>query len=274
MRRTIAEAMRLESAALRVALKALTLPLTVPLVRGDRHLLWRLFETCFASQRPNVYPEVALGQLVDSQTEICVVELPGETFNVTEYELFVIAAMARMIAPTLIVEFGTADGRTTLNLARNSPPDCHVVTINLPLEQDSGHVQETAVGARFLNTSDSTRIVQVWGNTRSVDLSRYERRCQLVFIDADHSEEGVMADSLTAMKLMDREGVILWHDALRYGVQRGLPRLAREHHLPIHLINGTNVACLFFANGKPATPFRLSSRTRSQVIENVAPVSA
>ena len=148
MRRTIAEAMRLESAALRVALKALTLPLTVPLVRGDRHLLWRLFETCFASQRPNVYPEVALGQLVDSQTEIRVVELPGETFNVTEYELFVIAAMARMIAPTLIVEFGTADVqhsiwpatvRRTVTLSRSifHSSRTQVTRRKPPLERDS-----------------------------------------------------------------------------------------------------------------------------------------
>ncbi len=261
MRRSIAEAMRLESAALSVALKALTLPLTVPMVRRSRHLTWRLFETCFGSQRPHIYPEIALGQLVERETEIRVVELPVETFNVTEYELVAIAAIARAIAPKLIVEFGTADGRTTLNLARNSPSDCRVVTINLPLDEDSGHAQETAVGSRFLDTVESERIVQVWGNTRSVDLSPYERRCQLVFIDADHSEEGVVADSLTALRLLDREAVILWHDALRYGVQRGLPRLARERDLPIHLISGHESRLLVFANGKPAPPHRLCSRT-------------
>ena len=124
--------------------------------------MWRLFETCFGSLRPHVYPEIALGQLVERETEIRVVELPGETFNVTEFELVAIAAIARQIAPRLIVEFGTADGRTTLNLARNSPPDCRVVTINLPLDEDSGHAQDTAVGSRFLGTEEATRIVQVW----------------------------------------------------------------------------------------------------------------
>jgi hypothetical protein len=64
------------------------------------------------------------------------------------------------------------------------------------------------------------------------------------------------------MKLLDREAVILWHDALRYGVQRGLPRLARERQLPIHLISGTNLACLFFADGKPTAPYRLSVKAR------------
>lgn len=266
MKPTIAEAARLESAAWRVALKALSLPFTVPFLRRDRHLLWRLFETCFGSQRPYVYPEVALGQLVEPQAEARVVELPSETFNVTEYELFVIAAVSSAVQPRLIVEFGTADGRTTLNLARNSPADCRIVTINLPLEEDSGHAQETAVGSRFLNTTESTRIVQIWGDTRTVDLSPYEHACQLVFIDADHSEEGVRADSLRAFELMDSDGVILWHDALRYGVQRGLPGLARERRLPIHLISGTNLACLFYVKGEPAAPpvrlkSRLSSRT-------------
>jgi predicted O-methyltransferase YrrM len=95
--------------------------------------------------------------------------------HVTEFELFCIAAVASAIEPARIVEFGTADGRTTLNLARNSPAHCQVVTINLPLEDDAGHVQDTVVGSRFLNTAESSRIVQIWGDTRTVDSVRPTR---------------------------------------------------------------------------------------------------
>lgn len=250
------EARRLELAAIKLALKTLTLPATVLLRRGDRHLLWRLFETCFGSQRPFVYPEVSLGECIGPDTHVDVVEVPGETFNVTEYELFVLAAITAATEPEVIFEFGTADGRTTLNLARNSPGQARVFTINLPLQDDPGHSQDVPVGQRFRETAAAKKITQLWGNTRDFDFSRYEGACHVVFIDADHSEEGVLADSLTALRLVDGNAVILWHDALRYGVQSALPRLAREKQLPIRLISGTNLACLFFENGAPAVPNR------------------
>jgi predicted O-methyltransferase YrrM len=170
-------------------------------------------------------------------------------------ELLVIAALAEECGAKIAFEIGTADGRTTLNIADNIAAGGTVYTLNLPLEQDRGHLQRVPIGHHFLGRRSRGEIRQLWGDSKTFDFSPYEGRCQLLFIDGDHFEPGVTIDSQTALRLTDREnGVILWHDALRFDVQRALPRFATAKRLPIHLISNTNLAALFFSKGAPVVP--------------------
>ena len=238
-----------------VALRAVILPFTTLVRRTDRHLAWRLSGVCHGAQRPGVYPEVGLGELVHLDVVVSLCCLPSHSYNVTEPELLAIAALARQTAARAVFEIGTADGRTTLNLAGNLSAPGTVYTLNLPLDQDPGHTQDLPVGHHFLGRRLPAQIVQLWGDSRSFDFAPYAGLCQLIFIDGDHFEPGVTIDSNTALKLVNRaSGIILWHDALRFDVQRALPRLAREQQLPIHLITGTNLALLCFSGGRPVSP--------------------
>ena len=206
--------------------KAATLPLGCLLRRADRHLVWRLHAACFGAQRPGVYPDVALAEVCDPAEPVVLHDLVADTFHVTEPELLVLAGLARRVRARTVFELGTADGRTTRNLAANLEPGGEVFTLNLPLEDDPGHWQGVPLGARFLGTAEEARITQLIGDSRTFDFSPYAGRCQLVFIDADHAEESVWSDTHTALGMIDRGmGVIAWHDALRYGVQRALPRV-------------------------------------------------
>ena len=48
-------------------------------------------------------------------------------------ELAVLAQAAAAVSPgDEIIEIGTFDGRTTLNLALNAPPTSHIFTLDLP----------------------------------------------------------------------------------------------------------------------------------------------
>lgn len=247
--------LELEWRALRLALRAALLPFTALLWRKERHLVWRLSEACFGADRPGVYPEIGLSDLLDRATTAHILELPRESYSVTELELLALAALTSFLRPRVVFEIGTADGRTTRNLAANVGAAGRVYTINLPLEEDSTHRQAVPVGFRFQGRIEAGRIVQFWGDSREFDFSPYFGRCQLVFIDADHSEEAVLADSKTALWLVDREaGLILWHDALRYGVQAALPLLMRQQSLPLGLIARTNLAMLCFAGGRAMAP--------------------
>jgi predicted O-methyltransferase YrrM len=251
----IARLLELEGKSWSVALRAAVLPVTCLLRRPERHLVWKLSEVCFGAQRPGVYPDVSLGALLHRDTVVRLVDIPPERYNVAEAELFAVAALASRLRAMVAFEFGTADGRTTRNLAANLPPSGRVYTLNLPLERDPTHHQDTPVGSRFLRTEEAERIIQLWGDSREFDFMPYAGRCQFVFIDADHAEGAVWSDSQAGLELVDRRrGVILWHDALRYGVQHALPRLARESRLPIHLITGTNLALLCFLEGRAIAP--------------------
>ena len=82
-----------------------------------------------------------------------------------------------------------------------------------------------------------------------------EYQPSVVFVDADHFEPGVSIDTRAALTLVDRrDGIVIWHDALRYDVQTALPRIARTSNLPVHLIAGTNLAVLCFLNDEAVDP--------------------
>lgn len=235
-------------------------------------MTWRLWEASAGANRPGVYPEVSLGAVLTADSTVTLQALPNETYNVTELELLTISAIVKQRQPRVALEIGTADGRTTLNIALNAAPGGTVFTLNLPLQQEAttagaksrtpwqdhaGHKQDVPVGFHFLNRTTAASIVQLWGNSQSFDFTPYVGRCEVVFVDGDHFEPGVTIDSETALRLVDKsDGVVLWHDALRYDVQTALPRLARKEGLPVHLIAGTNLAALFFVEGQAVDPAR------------------
>src|SRR5438045_2324965 len=83
----------LQRATWAVSARTLALPILSLASRRDRHLAWRLNEVCFGTQRPGVYPEFSLGMVVDRHTSVKIVELPGESYDVAEYELLAISTI-------------------------------------------------------------------------------------------------------------------------------------------------------------------------------------
>ena len=271
----------LQHRAWSVALRSALLPVGSLFRRIDRHLTWRLWEASSGANRPGVYPEVSLGTILSADSTVVLQALPNQTYNVTELELLAISAIVRQRQARVTLEFGTADGRTTLNIAVNAAPGGTVFTLNLPLQQaatagvnadvkdgtlwhdSAGHKQDVPVGSHFLNRETPASIVQLWGNSQSFDFAPYLGKCEIVFVDGDHFEPGVSVDCETALTLADRrDSVVLWHDALRYDVQTALPRLARRDRLPILLISGTNLAALFFLDGRAVEPADWQRRRR------------
>ena len=247
--------LRLVGASCRVAATALSFPVTCLVSRRVRHTVWRAYELFFGSARAGVYPECSLGEIIRLSDPVQLVELHAKSYNVTETELLCLIALERTAKTTKAFEFGTADGRTSRNLAANLEPGGLLLTLNIAPDLDSTHHHDVAVGQRFLGTAEAARIQQLWGDSRRFDGTPYQAQCQCIFVDADHSVEGVRADSKNALLMVDRQfGLILWHDALRYGVQEVLPALARDRQLPIHLIERTNLAVLCFSGGQPVAP--------------------
>ena len=269
----------LQQRAWSVALRSALLPVGSLFRRVDRHLTWRLWEASAGANRPGVYPEVSLGAILGADATVTLQALPNQTYNVTELELLAISALVKQRQARVALEFGTADGRTTLNIAVNAAPGGTVFTLNLPLQQATnatggatdhtvwqdnvGHTQDVPIGFHFQNRATPASIVQLWGNSQSFDFTPYLGRCEIVFVDGDHFEPGVSIDCETALTLADRrDSVVLCHDALRYDVQTALPRLARRERLPVHLIAGTNLAALFFLDGHAVEPAVWQQRRR------------
>lgn len=244
-----------EMKAWSVALRTAPLPFGVLLRRNDRHLSTRVSELCFGAHRPGVYPELSRSTIISGELFVTLRNLPGQSYNVTETELLAIGSIIKQMNARVAFEIGTADGRTIANMGDNMASQSTVFTLNLPLDEDPGHSQNVRVGDCFLRRPPAARVVQLWGDSKTFDFSPYWGSCGVVFIDGVHFEPGVSKDTRVAMQLVNREnGVILWHDALRFDVQKVLPKIAAAQALPIHLITNTNLACLFFSGGVAVDP--------------------
>jgi len=249
--------LELQGKALGLAARTAALPFTALLSKHERRLLRRLNDVWRGPEQAGIYPEVTLSSLMRREDVVQVLELPAEAYHLVEIRLLTVAALARRAEVRIAFEIGTADGRTTRNLAANVGPTAHVYTLTIPLDQDDVHrsMQTTPIGSRFHGTPEAERITQLWGDSLKFDYTPYLGSCHLVFIDAGNDEASILANSETAFRLVDRSSsLIVWNDALRYGTRNMLPRLMRERGLPIHLISGTGLALLCFVDGEPVSP--------------------
>ena len=63
-----------------------------------------------------------------------------------------------------------------------------------------------------------------------------------MFVDGSHAYEYVRKDSATAMRLVAKGGIVLWHDYGRWeGVSRALDELEAQRRLGLRHIAGTSL---------------------------------
>jgi hypothetical protein len=205
---------------------------------------------------PTHLPQAAWSDLL-ARRPVRLVETGKTNGNVNLAELGVLAqAAAAVPADRIVVEIGTFDGRTTLNLAINAPQASRVITLDLPPEDRAAfalapgerqYVDKPAPGARFRAAAPpwsaaAQRITQVLGDSAAFDWSPYRGQAGLVFVDGSHAYEYVRKDSRTAFGLVGEGGMVLWHDYGRWeGVTRALDELEAEQRLGLRHVRGTSL---------------------------------
>jgi hypothetical protein len=172
-------------------------------------------------------------------------------------ELSVLAtAAASLTGGQEIVEIGTFDGRTTLNLALNAPAHLAVFTLDLPPDTmpkfglapgERAFVEKPRSGRHFLEPSPqfaaaAGRITQLFGDSATFDWSAHLGRAGLVFVDGSHAHDSVLADTDTALRLVADKGVVIWHDyGVWEGVTRALEAIEASRHLGLRHVRGTSL---------------------------------
>lgn len=239
--RTIANALYLASVG----------TLLAPFSRSWRSRLTRAW---IASTHPFMDREADLGEFLDRGLDRVVVgPVAAGHANVSELELLALCSIVAQVKAREVFEIGTFDGRTTLAMARNLVEGGHVYTLNLPPDWETRHPgeasEDTALaakvrsGERFIGTPEASRITQLWGDSKTFDYTPYHGRMDVVFIDGAHSAEYAESDTHSALALVRREGgLIVWHDAIRYGVVEFLRRYLRETGAPLRIIRDTSIA--------------------------------
>ncbi len=213
-------------------------------------------------QQATRLPDAPWHRLFPSRPAV-LVEAAKANGNVRVSELAVLAKAAAAVAPGReIIEIGTFDGRTTLNLAVNSDPATPVFTLDLPPDLatkfalDHGErkfVEKPAPGERYRRAGqpwkDSTaKITQLLGDSGAFDWSAHFGKAGLVFVDGSHAYDYAKHDTEMAFKLVAPGGMVLWHDyGVWEGVTRALEELEAERKLGLKQVRGTSL--VFWRNG-------------------------
>jgi hypothetical protein len=182
--------------------------------------------------------------------------------DISLLESFVLIACGRLVGAHRFFEFGTFLGRTTLNLAMNSPEDAEIYSLDLDhsatrfIIQDPADTEITEIHLRapkfdFTGMPAEKKIVLLTGNSRTFDFAPWTERIDFIFVDGGHDLATLTDDTANSLRLasQNRPSCILWHD---YGnkeyepVKGFLDELSDK--LDIFHIEDT-MLCAHFVNG-------------------------
>jgi cephalosporin hydroxylase len=139
----------------------------------------------------------------------------------------------RQNPPQYVCEIGTASGGTLFLLTRVCRPDALLLSVDLEMS-----FERSLVHARFARSKQ--RIVSVRGDSCAPEsLARVRSLLRghpldLLFIDGDHSYEGVKADFVNYSPLVRPGGLIVLHDIIPdFGARFGKPTGSYTGGVPV-----------------------------------------
>jgi len=186
--------------------------------------------------------------------------------NISLIELFHIVLTVRLFKAKRIMEFGTFNGRTTLNMALNAD-GAELFTVDLPRTKKlrtkyelydkgmRGDLDETGyVGVKGKLWQGqpkeiTKRINLIWEDTARLQFVKYPN-IDFIFIDASHTYDNCKNDSYNAHKMISEHGIIFWHDYA--GGWTGVTQALNEYYIDqgkpekMYWFDGTSIVGRFF----------------------------
>lgn len=127
-------------------------------------------------------------------------------------DLVCLMKIVQLARPRRVLELGSYRGATAAYLARNVGPNGVVVAVDI----DSEH------GSAYRGTELEARIERRIG---LIGPEMFESdppgSYDLAFVDANHTYDGVRSDTDVALRLIDPDGYVVWHDYGNYGYFNG-----------------------------------------------------
>jgi predicted O-methyltransferase YrrM len=169
---------------------------------------------------PTVDPEELFPGLFHQ--EVSLLDLGSRPSGTTFLETYIMVSLIKFLCPLTIFEFGTSEGRTTLQFSLNAPEDATIYSLDLPEDQaatrfprsypnESGS-RKLPIGGLFRQQVRSGKIRQLLQDSASMDFTPLRGKVDFVFIDGDHGMSYVKSDSENALSMLSPQGVVLWHD--------------------------------------------------------------
>ena len=127
--------------------------------------------------------------------------------------------LARSIKPKVCVEIGSARGKSAcavgLALRRNGGGKLYAIDPHsLTNWNDTNSLDSFAIINEHLRKAGVTNFVEIVRQTSDVAAKGWNKKIDLIFIDGDHSYEGVKADWDLFLPHLSEFGVVVFHDTL------------------------------------------------------------
>lgn len=135
-------------------------------------------------------------------------------------EFSALATLVRGHKPSVVVEIGSLHGGTLWAWCRLAAPDAFLVSIDLPGGDFSGGHAPVDAARLHGYARHEQQVVLIRGDSHSaaalLELKQVlgERQVDFLFIDGDHSYDGVKADFETYSRLVASKGIVALHDIL------------------------------------------------------------
>jgi hypothetical protein len=166
-------------------------------------------------------------------------------------DLALLKAFARQYERCRYFEIGSWRGESVANVA-SVAHECISLSLSDAEMRQAGWDDRYVATARFFSRH-LKNVVHIGHDSKTFDYTPYLGTCDLVFIDGDHTYDGVRSDTEHAFGLLrDETSVIVWHDYMRTseddvlwgvvaGVLDGAPERARRH-----LYHVSNTLCAVY----------------------------
>jgi cephalosporin hydroxylase len=122
------------------------------------------------------------------------------------------------LAPSIVLEIGTASGGTLFLWTKTASPDAMIISIDLPGGAFGGGYPKERIPYYKSFASDNQKISLLREDSHSlVTLDEVKgiidnRKVDFLFIDGDHSYEGVKKDFEMYSGLVRKGGIVAFHD--------------------------------------------------------------
>ena len=190
-------------------------------------------------------------------SKINLLEVIDKAGGLTFQELVSILGICSIFPSGKVLEIGSFRGRTALNIIYNFP-NIKLYTFDLPenftdqknlkyklIESDKFQAFHKEKNELKIKYNDFfSKINSIEGDSATYDFSNFDNFFDIIIIDGSHKYENVVIDSENAIKMIKKDGFIIWHDYSKdhIDVLRAIKFIKKKYSITINRLKHTKFA--------------------------------